>query len=131
MSRNDVGYGKPPKATQYRPGQSGNPKGRPKGSINLRKAILEALVKEGNAFVTITENGEVLRLTKYELAAKQLMNKAAAGDTRSLAFVLNTCPEEQDEHVCPPQVVIVDNVPKCDCELNRIMNPVKFPDKPK
>jgi hypothetical protein len=30
-----VGYGRPPLATRFRPGQSGNPRGRPKGARNL------------------------------------------------------------------------------------------------
>ena len=34
----EVGYGKPPAKTRFRPGQSGNPKGRPKGSKNKSKA---------------------------------------------------------------------------------------------
>ncbi len=31
-----VGYCKPPKRTRFQPGQSGNPRGRPKGTKNLK-----------------------------------------------------------------------------------------------
>ena len=40
-----VGYGRPPKEYQFKPGQSGNPKGRPKNSFKspLKRMLLELL----------------------------------------------------------------------------------------
>ena len=48
----EVGYGKPPKHSQFRPGQSGNPAGRRKGVRNLKTDVKRTLatpvkVKEG------------------------------------------------------------------------------------
>ena len=40
---NPVGYKQPPKHTQFKPGQSGNPKGRPKGTQNLATDLAEEL----------------------------------------------------------------------------------------
>ena len=40
----EVGYGRPPKHTQFKAGTSGNPKGRPKGSLNLMNAIMKELL---------------------------------------------------------------------------------------
>jgi hypothetical protein len=77
---NAVGYGKPPKATRFRKGQSGNPKGRPKGKLNLATVILRAL----GAKVVINENGRRREVTKLEAAMMQLVNKAATGDLRAL-----------------------------------------------
>ncbi len=39
----DVGYRKPPKHTRFKPGQSGNPRGRPKGTKNLKTDLIEEL----------------------------------------------------------------------------------------
>ena len=39
----DVGYKNPPKSNLFQPGQSGNPKGRPKGVKNLAIDLQEEL----------------------------------------------------------------------------------------
>jgi len=39
----EIGYCKPPKHTRFRPGQSGHPSGRPRGQLNFRTAVREAL----------------------------------------------------------------------------------------
>jgi hypothetical protein len=75
-----VGYGKPPKHTQFTKGVSGNPKGRPKGSQNL-SALLE---KVGRQRISVTENGRTRQLTKFEAAIIQLLNKAVRGDVKAI-----------------------------------------------
>ena len=72
----DVGYAKPPSRTRFKPGQSGNPRGRPRGAKNFVTAIEGEL----RARVTVTENGRRKRVTKREVIAKRLVNRAAEGD---------------------------------------------------
>lgn len=72
----DVGFGKPPKDTQFRKGISGNPRGRPKGKGNLATDVARALEER----VAINEGGVRKTVTKREAVAKQLVNKAASGD---------------------------------------------------
>jgi hypothetical protein len=81
----DVGYGKPPKAAQFKKGQSGNLRGRPKGSLN----VATALERELNQRVTVKENGQSRTITKFEAAIKQLVNKAASGDGKAIQFLVN------------------------------------------
>ncbi len=80
----EVGYGKPPKHTQYKPGQSGNPRGRPKKSKNV-DALLE---KELDEFVTLQEGGQTKRMTKREAIIKQVVNSAIKGNTKPLQMML-------------------------------------------
>lgn len=75
-----VGYGKPPESTRFKKGQSGNPKGRRKGSRNLA-TVLAATLREK---VVVNENGARKTVTKLEAAVKQLVNRAASGDLRAL-----------------------------------------------
>jgi Family of unknown function (DUF5681) len=80
-----VGYAKPPVASRFRAGQSGNPKGRSKGAKNRTTMFNQAL----NERVVVTENGKRKSITKQEAIFKQLVNKAAAGDHRAAQLVIN------------------------------------------
>lgn len=79
-----VGYGKPPEHSRFQPGQSGNPKGRPKGSLNLATAVNRALREK----VVITENGRRKSMTKLDVAVKGLVNRAVKGDARAMQQLL-------------------------------------------
>ena len=80
----EVGYAKPPQHTRFRKGQSGNPKGRPKGVQSFARLARQAF----NEKIAIKENGERRIITKLQAALKQLANKAASGDAAAIREVL-------------------------------------------
>jgi hypothetical protein len=104
-----VGYGRPPAKNQFRPGQSGNPRGRPKGARNLSSVIAATL----NERVAVTENGRRRHITKLEAAVKQLVNRAASGEARAtqLLFALvatnEAKPPETQNHVAEADLVVM------------------------
>ena len=75
----EVGYGKPPKATQFQKGQSGNPKGRAKGAKGLRTILTEVV----HAKQTIQINKEPVTKSRLELTFLTQAIRAAAGDGKS------------------------------------------------
>ena len=81
----EIGFGKPPQSTQFKPGQSGNAAGRPRGAKNFATAIEQEL----DTRVTVTENGKRRRISKLEVIAKHLVNKAAGGDLKEIPHLLN------------------------------------------
>ena len=81
----EVGYGKPPRHTRFAKGQSGNPRGRPKGSENAARLARRILDEK----IVIRENGKRRTITRREAMLKQLANKGVMGDLRSIREVLN------------------------------------------
>jgi hypothetical protein len=86
-----VGYRNPPESTRFPKGQSGNPKGRPKGSHNIA-TVLAATLREK---VIVNENGARKTVTKLEAAIKQLVNRAASGDLRALQQFISLAREAE------------------------------------
>ena len=76
MRHYKVGYCRPPKHTQFKKGMSGNPSGRPKGSVNMATV----LHKELSPMVVIGQGKQKKRITKMQAAVKQLVDKALQGD---------------------------------------------------
>jgi len=79
-----VGYRRPPRRSQFKPGLSGNPKGRPRGSRNASTLLDEALKER----VTVSENGRRRNVSKLEVILTQLVNTAAKGDHRATRLLL-------------------------------------------
>jgi hypothetical protein len=79
-----VGYGKPPRHSQFRPGQSGNPAGRRKGVRNLATDVKRTL----RVPVKVKENGRSRKISTQEGALMVLREKALKGDARALDRLL-------------------------------------------
>jgi hypothetical protein len=88
----EIGFGRPPKATQFKKGTSGNKKGRPKGTKNIATLFYEAMHQR----VAISENGQRRTITKIEAALTQLANKAATGDPKAIQASINIARELGD-----------------------------------
>ena len=80
----EVGYGKPPRGTRFKPGRSGNPRGRPNGSKNLSTLLSEAL----NEPVIVIENGRRRKVAKRQAIITQLVNRSAKADLKATQIVL-------------------------------------------
>jgi hypothetical protein len=82
----EVGYGKPPKETQFRPDESGNPNGRPRGSARksdktdtLGKAVRELQRSK----VYVVEGGKRKKVQFLKALLKRLAHDAHSGDVKA------------------------------------------------
>ncbi len=80
------GYGNPPKAHRFKPGQSGNPRGRRKEGTN--QTLHGAIHKRLQESVTLRINGKRQTMARADLIVTQLVNKAATGDLKALETLI-------------------------------------------
>jgi hypothetical protein len=79
-----VGYRKPPTQNRFRPGQSGNPKGRPKGALGVRSLVNSAL----DETVRVAENGKARSIRKRQAILLAMIAKAIKGDVRAAVLIM-------------------------------------------
>ena len=91
--KSKVGYRNPPKHGQFKKGQSGNAKGRPRGA----KGIKTLLAKELGSRITKGADGQQRRVKRSEALVKGLVNDALRGKDRPRDTVLRIADQiEQD-----------------------------------
>jgi hypothetical protein len=84
-SHDEVGYGKPPRSHQFKPGESGNPKGRKKGTKN-EVTILQELLQHK---VTLNERGKARKIILLEAILRKVAEDCLRGNIKSVGFLLN------------------------------------------
>jgi hypothetical protein len=81
-----VGYRKPPRHSQFKSGQSGNPKGRPKG----QPSIYELFMREAARIVRVQVGDKVESISKGEAVIRKLFHMSMVGDPRAMSMILAT-----------------------------------------
>jgi len=117
--RNDddvVGYGRPPKSTRFKPGQSGNPKGRYRNTRNFKTDLREELAEQ----ITVRENGRDRRVSKQRALVKSLVAAAIRGDMRAAnAIVTFSTKSLADVDDAPAEVLSGDDQDLVDVFVDR------------
>lgn len=99
----EVGYGKPPKATRFKKGQSGNPKGRPRGSRNFSTDVRATLDQP----VQLKIRGRNKTVPTQQAALLRLREKALSGDGRALDRLLELARTYNDEDLSDATTVVL------------------------
>jgi Family of unknown function (DUF5681) len=81
----EVGYGRPPKDTRFKPGQRANPQGRPRGSVNLRTDY-ERIMKKP---IRVLIDGKAKKISMARAMLEAQARKAVKGDDRATARLID------------------------------------------
>ena len=93
------GYGKPPTKNRFKPGQSGNPSGRPKKKPKDPDSATDVIRRVLKKPVTAVRGGREFRMTAFEIILEQLVSKAVKGDDRAMKEVVALAKRVDDWHV--------------------------------
>jgi hypothetical protein len=104
----EVGRGKPPRSSQFKPGQSGNPGGRKKGSRNFKTIVLEVLDSE----IELTEGGRTRRVPMIEALMLRQVQEGLRGHLRAIDSLI-----DRYERHAGQEVEQADELPEEDLAL--------------
>jgi hypothetical protein len=113
-----VGYRRPPIHSRFKPGQSGNPKGRPKGTNNFRTDVKSTL----RAPVKVTRDGRPRRVSTQEAALLRLCEKALGGDPRALDQYIQLARIYNDEEVAAVAGMSTDDAGLLEIYTKRVLS---------
>ncbi len=88
-----VGYGKPPVHSKFQPGQSGNPRGREKGSRNILTELHALLDKT----LVVQVDGKKQRMPARRAIGLRLLDKTVKGDLRAMALFMQLIQRHEDQ----------------------------------
>jgi len=105
-NNDNVGYANPPRESMWKPGQSGNPKGRPKGTPNFKTDVQATL----RALVQVTRDGKPQKLSTQQAVLFRLLEKGlSAGNIRALGELLQLARIYNNEDLAVSDSLVVED----------------------
>ena len=106
----EVGYGKPPAQNKFKPGESGNPRGRPRGAKNRQSRVFEnglknIILQEAYRKVTVKDGEKNITIPIAQVMVRALAISGAKGDTRSVKLPIDMVQKTEHEN----EARILDN----------------------
>jgi hypothetical protein len=122
----EVGNKKPPKAFCFKPGQTGNPKGRPKGSLSLESKVQKELAKP----VKVKKNGKCVTMSKEQIGVMRLVDKFVNGDPKATSIILglfNKCEKSKADDQVLDDIAMPDeaNIKFIVARLQGLIDPTE------
>ena len=99
------GYGKPPVHARFKPGQSGNPGGRKKGSTNLKTLLQTVLESE----IELTENGRKRKVPLIQALLLRQAQDGLQGQTRAIENLLDRYERHCGDREDAPEELAADD----------------------
>ena len=107
QDKSEVGYKKPPKEYQFKPGQSGNPKGSPVHRINLWPTFCKFMAMTDKEFEKLDRS----KLTQAQQTAVKLVEDAKSGKCSGSERLARHVFDREEGKALQPQVLTVEEVP--------------------
>jgi hypothetical protein len=108
VTKSDVGRDSPPKHSRFKPGTSGNPRGRPKRKPTALGEITNDVF---NVSVRYGDDGRLKKATRHELSLKALVKHALSGNVSAAGMLLKLRSQAQAGAVGIQRVVVRNWLP--------------------
>jgi hypothetical protein len=103
-----MGYGSPPIHSRFKPGQSGNLKGRPKKDVKQFPKLIDGIFESDVEYV---EDGRTKSLSRKELAVKQHIQKGIRGNLANIAALLDMRDDAKKSSRVRPRIIVENWAP--------------------
>jgi Family of unknown function (DUF5681) len=121
----EVGYRNPPLGGRFQPGQSGNPRGRPRGSRNFRTDLKSTLSKP----VKVNQDGKPRKISTQAAALLRLREKALGGDPRALDRLISLAQTHNNEEVAVGESTSAADIQVLEIFAQRVLSGAAGPYK--
>lgn len=110
QGQHEVGYGRPPEAGRFKPGQSGNPSGRPSRRSKPMPAMFALLSEALRQKIRVEKNGRAREVIVLNAIVQRIAHAALKGDLKAIEFIFRHEAEISRHAPLPESTLDISNM---------------------